>query len=464
MSTLARAGRPTATARTTLAGWGRTTATTATVHRPASGAAAAGLLADPGPRGILARGLGRSYGDAAQNAGGQVADMRGLDGILAFDQASGTVTAQAGISLDRLLRATVPAGWFLASTPGTRFVTVGGAVANDVHGKNHHRDGSIRYATRSLQLLVPAAGTPVTVEPGDDAGLFAATVGGLGLTGIILAATLQLDPVETAWMRVDTERADDLDDLLHRMAGARHRYTVAWVDCLARGRRLGRSVLTSADHARLEDLPSTARPAARRFAPRQRLAVPPGVPGRLLGRRVAQGFNQAWFARAPRREHGRLRTLDGFFYPLDAVAGWNRLYGPRGFVQYQFAVPGGAEATLQAVVERLAEARCPSFLAVLKRFGPGAGMLSFPVAGWSLAVDIPADHPGLGRLLDGFDELVAQAGGRIYLAKDARLRRATLADMYPQLERWRAVRDRADPAGRLRSDLGRRLGLVPGGG
>ncbi|HEV2895100.1 MAG TPA: D-arabinono-1,4-lactone oxidase, partial [Actinomycetota bacterium] len=237
-----------------------------------------------------------------------------------------------------------------------------------------------------------------------------------------------------------------------------------WVDCLARGRRLGRSVLTSADHARLEDLPAAARPAAHRFAPRQRLAVPPGVPGGLLGRRVAQGFNEAWFARAPRRERGRLRPLGGFFYPLDALADWNRLYGPRGFVQYQFAVPDGAEATLQAVVERLAGERCPSFLAVLKKFGPGAGLLSFPIAGWSLAVDIPADQPALGHLLDGLDELVAQAGGRVYLAKDARLRQPTLAAMYPQLERWRAVRDQADPTGRLCSDLGRRLGLVPGGG
>ena len=453
-----------ATPRTILAGWGRTTATTATVHQPASGAAAVGLLAGAGPRGVLARGLGRSYGDAAQNAGGEVADMVCLDGILAFDAASGRVTVEAGVSLDRLLRTTVPSGWFLASTPGTRFVTVGGAVANDVHGKNHHRDGSIRHAVRSLQLLTPAAGTPVTVGPGDDAGLFAATAGGLGLTGIILAATLQLDPVETAWMRVDTERADDLDDLLDRMADVSHRYTVAWVDCLARGRRLGRSVLTSADHARLEDFPVAARPAAHRFAPRQRLAIPPGVPVGLLGRRMARGFNQTWFARAPRRERGRIRPLDSFFYPLDAVAGWNRLYGPRGFVQYQFAVPDGAEAALQAVVERLAAERCPSFLAVLKRFGPGAGLLSFPIAGWSLAVDIPAGQPGLGRLLDGFDELVAQAGGRVYLAKDVRLRQAMLAAMYPQLERWRDVRDRADPAGRLRSDLGRRLGLIHEGG
>jgi decaprenylphospho-beta-D-ribofuranose 2-oxidase len=461
VSTLAASTGQPAAARASLSGWGRTTASTATVHRPATGAAAAGLLAGAGPRGILARGLGRSYGDAAQNAGGEVADMAGLDGVLAFDPASGRVTVQAGVSLDRLLRVTVPSGWFLSSTPGTRYVTVGGAVANDVHGKNHHRDGSIRNAVRSLQLLTPAAGAPVTVEPGDDAGLFAATAGGLGLTGIILAATLQLDPVETAWMRVDTDRPTDLDDLLQRMAAAPRRYTVAWVDCLARGRRLGRSVLTSADHARLEDLPAAARPAARRFAPRRRLAVPPGVPGGLLGRRVAQAFNQAWLARAPRRERGRLRPLDGFFYPLDALAGWNRLYGPGGFVQYQFAVPDGAEATLQAVVERLAAERCPSFLAVLKRFGQGAGLLSFPIAGWSLAVDIPAGQPGLGRLLDELDELVAQAGGRVYLAKDARLRRATLAAMYPQLERWQAVRDRADPAGRLRSDLGRRLGLVP---
>lgn len=435
-------------------------ASAATLARPGSAEAVAKLLAGAGPRGTLPRGLGRSYGDVAQNAGGQVLDMTGLDRVLAFDRKTGLVTAEAGLSLDRLLRLAVPAGWFLTSTPGTRFVTVGGLIANDVHGKAHHLRGSIRRAVRGLELLTPA-GDQVTVGPDQDRELFAATLGGLGLTGIIQAATLQLDPVETAWVRVDTERAADLDDLMDRMAGGddAYRYSVAWVDCLARGRRLGRSVLTRGNHALAEELPADQRASARRFAPRRHVAVPP-LPASPLRRPLARLFNEAWFARAPRREVGRLQPFTQFFYPLDALGSWNRLYGPRGFVQYQLAVPPGAAGTLSAIVELLAQQRCPSFLVVLKRFGPGGDLLSFPIAGWTLAVDIPAGQPGLGRLLDRCDELVAGAGGRVYLGKDARLRRAAFEAMYPELDRWRSVRARVDPAGRLRSDLGRRLGLI----
>jgi decaprenylphospho-beta-D-ribofuranose 2-oxidase len=416
-------------------------------------------LASSGRRGVIARGLGRSYGDAAQNAGGQVLSMTGLRRVRAFDPTTGLVVAEAGCSLARLLRMAVPAGWWLPATPGTRFVTLGGAVANDVHGKAHHREGSIRRAVRSLELLTPADGV-VVVTPATTPELFSATFGGLGLTGIVLTVTLQLRRIETAWMRVRTERAASLTDGLGLMARSDPApYSVAWVDCLASGRGLGRSVLTWAEHARLGDLPGPCARRPLRFAPRQWLAVPPGVPDGFLGRRLAAIYNTARFARAPRRETERLVPVAESFWPLDAVRGWNRLYGPHGFVQYQIAVPDGGEAVLEEVVSSLARARCPSFLGVLKRLGAGGGMLSFPIPGWTLAVDTPADLPGLGRLLDGFDELVAEAGGRVYLAKDARLRRSPFEAMYPELGLWLRVRERVDPAGVLRSDLGRRLGL-----
>jgi decaprenylphospho-beta-D-ribofuranose 2-oxidase len=447
---------------TTLRGWGRATASRATLEQPRSLDQLADAFASGGPRGVIARGLGASYGDAAQNAGGRVLSMVGLDQVRAFDPANGLVVAEAGCSIARLLRLVVPAGWWLPAAPGTRFLTLGGAVANDVHGKAHHLEGSIRRAVRSLQLLTPAGGV-VTVTPQTTSELFAATLGGLGLTGIVLTVTLQLRRIETSWMRVRSERAADLGDALDRMArGDPAGYLVAWVDCLAGGRTLGRSVLTRAEHAALGELPAAASRRPLRFAPRQWLAVPPGVPDGVLGRRLAVAFNQARFARPSGRELERLVPIAKCLWPLDAVRGWNRLYGPSGFVQYQLAVPHGAEAVLEAVVGSLTRARCPSFLGVLKRLGAGGGMLSFPIPGWTLAVDIPANQPGLGRLLDRFDELVAEAGGRVYLAKDARLKRAPFEAMYPELGSWRRVRERVDPSGRLQSDLGRRLGLGEG--
>ena len=382
--------------------------------------------------------------------------MTALTGLGPLDEAAGTITAAAGTSLESLIRAVVPRGWFPAVVPGTAHVTVGGAIAGDVHGKNHHLDGSFSRHASSLELVSPGGGV-ATVAPGDDA--FAATAGGMGLTGVIVAATLALRRVETAWVRVDVERARDLDDVMERMerGDASYRYSVAWIDCLARGRGLGRSILLRGNHAGVEELPVGADPL--RLPSRRSLPAPPWAPGGVLRPAAVRAMNEVWFRRAPSRRR-ELQPLSGYFHPLDAVRDWNRLYGPRGLVQYQLLLPFGREAELRRVVERLAAASCPSFLAVLKRFGPGPGWLSFAAPGWTLALDIPAAHPGLAALLDGLDELVAEAGGRIYLSKDSRLRPELLAAMYPELRRWREVRARLDPDGVLRSDLARRLGLV----
>jgi decaprenylphospho-beta-D-ribofuranose 2-oxidase len=447
-------------AESLLSGWGRTAPSRARVAEPRAEEEVDALMAAPPRRGLIARGLGRSYGDAAQNAGGAVVLCTGLDRLHRLDLERGLVTAGGGVSLDRLMRLLLPLGWFVPVTPGTRQVTVGGAVAADIHGKNHHRDGGFGAHVRSLRLRTPEA--TLTVSPELRPDLFWATVGGMGLTGVILEAEIRLQPVATSRIRVDTERARDLDDVLARMSSGddAYQYSVAWIDCLARGGSLGRSVLTRGDHAEPGELPARQRRDPLEFRPRTRLAAPPWVPPGLLRPLAVRAFNEAWFRRAPVLERGRVVPLAAFFHPLDGVDRWNLLYGPAGFVQHQLVVPFGAEEVLRSALEQLSGAGAASFLAVLKRFGAeGPGLLSFPRPGWTLALDIPVGDPGLGALLDRIDEAVAAAGGRIYLAKDARLRPDLLPLMYPRLDDWRALRERLDPGGVLCSDLSRRLAL-----
>ena len=439
--------------RTTLQGWGRSTRSVAELVAPADETGVAHLLAHSPA--AIARGLGRSYGDAAQLSGGVVLDCRELRGIGPID-AAGRVSVGAGVSIDELLETIMPRGWFVPVTPGTRQVTIGGAIAADVHGKNHHRDGSLGAHVLELRLVTPRGA--VTVSPESDPQLFWATIGGMGLTGVVTRATLGLVAIETDQVLVDTERFDDLDGVMRAMTEGddAYRYSVAWVDCVTRGAHMGRAILTRGDHARAGDVKAASLSAPRR----SRLRVPVDAPSRLLNATTVRAFNEFWFRTAPRREVGELQSIPSFFHPLDAVGGWNRLYGRRGFVQYQFCVPDSTAETVVGAVTRLSSARVPSFLAVLKRFGPSSpGPLSFPMPGWTLALDLPIGPTALPGVLDSLDELVLSAGGRVYLAKDARLDPESARAMYPRLDEFLAVKDRVDPEHRLTSDLARRLHL-----
>jgi decaprenylphospho-beta-D-ribofuranose 2-oxidase len=449
---------PTHRTSTMLTGWGRTAPSRADVVEVTTGELAC-VVREAGSRGVLVRGLGRSYGDAAQNAGGTVVrlDVDGDDDVVVHGD--GTVTAHAGVSIDHLLRVIVPQGWFVPVTPGTRFVTIGGAIASDVHGKNHHVDGSFGVHVTEMRMLL-ADGSVLDLTPVTDPELWWATIGGMGLTGAILRATFRVLPIESSRCIVDTLRTRDLDELLAAMTEGdhRYRYSVAWVDLLATGSNLGRSVLTRGDHAPAAAVAGGGDPLA--YGPRMLAAVPPGVPN-VITHTTVRAFNELWYRKAPRGREGDVQTITQFFHPLDAVARWNRVYGRHGFLQYQFVVPFGQEAALRSVVERVVRSGRASFVAVLKRFGPGnPAPLSFPTEGWTLTIDLPADLEGLGDLLRELDGYVLGAGGRHYLAKDATTTPRAIRCGYPRLAEWQAVQRRVDPHGRWNSDIARRLELI----
>jgi decaprenylphospho-beta-D-ribofuranose 2-oxidase len=358
-------------------------------------------------------------------------------------------------------------GLTLPVVPGTRHVTLAGAIASDVHGKNHHRDGGLARHVAAISLCTPAAGL-TEVSPETDPDLFYATLGGMGLTGVVVEATLRAEPLCSPWVAADVDRTDGLEQTLELMSGEeRHRYSVAWLDLLADGSKLGRAIVSRADPLGGDGATPAARGrrAARGAYPgalsrRPAFEVPRGFPAALLRPASMRTFNALRWRATPRRERGRPLAMTPYFFPLDALGEWNRLYGPAGLIQYQFVIPSGQEAALQRCFELMRTRRLPVYLAVFKRFGPAfGGPLSFPLEGWTLAADLPAGAPGLSATLDELDEVVAGCGGRVYLTKDARLRRETMTATYPELDRFHAQRARVDPEGILRSDLARRLGL-----
>ena len=367
----------------------------------------------------------------------------------------------AGLSLDVLLRHCVPLGWWPPVLPGTRQVTIGGAIACDIHGKNHHRMGSFASHIESLDLLT-ADGDIATLTPEDEPALFWATVGGIGLTGIILRARIRLQPTETSFFVVDTDRTAGLDETIGLLSDSTdddYEYSMAWFDSISTGRRLGRAALSRGSLARLDDLPTRQRSNPLPLPRPALLSLPDVFPSGMANRVTVATIGELWYRRTPRNGRGQIQSLTAFYHPLDLVENWNRAYGPHGFLQYQFLVPFGAESTLTDAIRMIAESGHRSGVNVLKRFGPGnEAPLSFPMPGWNACVDLPI-REGLDRLCHGLDELVVDAGGRLYTAKDSRTTPETFARMYPRLDEWRSVRDSIDPNRVFQSDMSRRLDL-----
>ncbi|OAX56568.1 FAD-binding oxidoreductase [Xanthomonas graminis] len=398
----------------------------------------------------LPRGNGRSYGDSCLNPDGSLLCTRGLDRFIGFDPATGLLRCEAGVTLAEIIDLALPQGWFLPVTPGTRYVTVAGAIANDVHGKNHHRTGSFGHHVRAFELL-RSDGTRRVCSPDDDAeGWFAATVGGLGLTGLITWAQIQLRRVASAALETENIRFGSLDEFFALSAASAdsHEYSVAWIDCLASGRARGRGHFTRADHC-------PGLPEERPTPPGAGLPMPLAPPFSLVNQLSLRPFNALYFWRQPAPRKRAVSHLLPFFYPLDGIRNWNRMYGPAGFLQYQCVLPPAASRDgIDALLAEIARSGSGSFLAVLKEFGAARslGMLSFPRPGTTLALDFPNSGPDVFRLLERLDRIVDAAGGALYPAKDARMSAASFQRAYG---RWREFSHYLDP--RFSSGFWRRV-------
>ena len=419
-----------------LSGWGRYPVAECTVLRPDDAAGAMALLEELPD--TIARGNGRSYGDASLNLDATI-DMRGLCRLVDFDPITGRLVCEGGVLLSDIIEVMLPRGWFPPVTPGTRLVTIGGMIAADVHGKNHHGAGSFCDQVEWLDLAI-GDGRVVRCSARGNGDLFAATCGGMGLTGIVLRARFRLAKVGSAAVRQRTLRAKSLEQAFEIFERSLDwTYSVAWIDCLARGRHLGRSAIMLGEHALPDELPA-ARRASPFGVPRRRARrVPIDLPAVALSRAPVRLFNSLYYA-----AHGpgeAIVDIDRYFYPLDVVGDWNRFYGRRGFVQYQCVLPlQASKAGMTRMLTEIAAHGDASFLAVLKRMGPASfGMLSFPIEGYTLALDFPA-NPASFALLDRLDAITVDHGGRVYLAKDARVGAKAFAAGYPRLEEFRKVR------------------------
>lgn len=466
------------TSEATLHGWGRTAPTRAQVLSTEDLDTIVGAVKqvaddnadkpDHLKRGVIARGMGRSYGDPAQNAGGLVIDMQRFNKIHSIDPDTALVVVDGGVTLDQLMKAALPYGLWVPVLPGTRQVTIGGAIGPDIHGKNHHSAGSFGDHVVSMDLLV-ASGEILTLKPegsedDPDGELFWATVGGMGLTGIIVQATIRMTKTETAFFIADGDLTSNFDETIEFHAdGSEHNYTYssAWFDAISPEPKLGRAAISRGSLATLDQLKELSPKLAKdplKFSAPQLVTVPDIFPNFTMNKLTMKAVGQAWWLKSG-EYRDQVQNLTQFYQPLDLIGEWNRGYGSRGFLQYQFVVPREATSELKSIVRSIQASGHYSALNVFKLFGEGnRAPLSFPMPGWNICVDFPI-KPGLGHFLDELDKRVLDFGGRLYLAKESRTSAEKFHQMYPQMQSWLNTRNEIDPTGVFASDMSRRLEL-----
>ena len=406
---------------------------------------------------FIPRGNGRCYGDAS--LADETINTLKYDKILSFDTINGIFECQSGLTLDNLLEVTVPKGWFLPVTPGTKFITVGGAVGSDIHGKNHHVDGSFSNHVLSMDILL-ADGRIVTCGPQNEKDLFEATCGGMGLTGLILTVKFRLKKIVTSYIKQKQIKAENLEQIIALFDQYKHyTYSVAWIDCLKKGKNFGRSILILGEHAKLEDLPESKKADPLKLPKKKQIPFPFNLPSWILNTFTIQAFNFLYYNKNLKKEINNVVSYEPFFYPLDAFSNWNRGYGKKGFVQYQFVLPLEAKQGLVDILTRISDKGMGSFLAVLKVFGQQDSLISFLKEGYTLALDFPV-RKGLFEFLDELDKVVLQYGGRIYMSKDARMQPGVLAAGYDRLDEFKRIVRLYNPNGKIRSVQSDRLFLT----
>ncbi len=406
---------------------------------------------------FIPRGNGRCYGDASL-AKNTISTLK-FDKILSFDRQAGIFECQSGITLDNVLEVIIPAGWFLPVTPGTQFITVGGAVASDVHGKNHHIDGSFSKHILDMDIIL-ASGETIFCSREINADLFEATCGGMGLTGLISRIRFMLKKINTSFIRQKQIKASNLEELINLFSEYRHyTYSVAWIDCLKKGPHFGRGILMLGEHADLEDLNEKQKKAPLRVPVKRQINFPFNLPSWVLNAYTVKAFNFLFYTKNFKKEINNIIGYAAFFYPLDAILHWNRGYGKKGFVQYQFVLPLEAKKGLIEILRRISDKGLGSFLAVLKVFGKQESIISFPKEGYTLALDFPV-KTGLLEFLDELDQVVLQYGGRIYMSKDARMKPDIFWHSYPELKKFKDIIRKYNPEGRIRSVQSDRLLLT----
>ncbi|KLN62031.1 FAD-linked oxidase [Kiloniella spongiae] len=432
-----------------ISGWGQYPDAEAEILNPVSGDALQRNLQDEDAKSFIARGLGRSYGDSSLSS--TVISTKYLNRFHSFDDETGILSCDAGVSLDDILDVFVPKGWFPTVTPGTRFVTVGGAIASDVHGKNHHNVGTFCDHVLSFRILI-ASGEIFNCSPSENRDLFLATCGGMGLTGVILDASIRLQKIESSFIEETTYKAANLKECLELFTEYRSAtYSVAWIDCLKQGKELGRSLLMLGNHSEKGGYVDLKKATS---------SIPFNMPGFCLNKYSVGAFNSLYYGRVRAQIQERHVHYGPYFYPLDGIGNWTRLYGAKGFVQYQFVIPkdAGLEG-MTCVLEKISQSGAGSFLSVLKVFGKGNdNLLSFPFEGYTLALDFKVS-PRTFELLDQLDVIVHDYGGRIYLTKDARMSDRVFQKGYPEWEAFQSVRERYGAVGIFASLQSKRLGL-----